>query len=122
MSGKRPLLANMLCLAQTNLTKAQELMDPTRRDIVNGKATSVTKLETRAKKIQKALDVALSGQHKDWKQLIKNEESEQATLTATRGKLDAYRKKQRDHFELNKVPKDHASRRAFITEMQSVID
>tara|TARA_R110000737_G_scaffold38794_1_gene58644 strand:- start:219 stop:1130 length:912 start_codon:yes stop_codon:yes gene_type:complete len=121
MSGKRDLLANMLCLAQADLTKAQKLMDPALRDIVNGKDASVTKLETRAKKIQSALDVALSGQHKDWKTLIKNEADEQKSLNDTRESLKAYRDEQRKGFQLNKVPKDHASRRAFITEMQSVI-
>jgi len=122
MSGKRDLLANMLCLAQADLTKAQELMDPALRDVVSGKAASVTKLETRAKKIQKALDVALSVQHKDWKTLIKKETDDQESLNDTRKSLKAYRDKQRESFQLNKVPKDHASRRAFITEMQSVID
>ena len=122
MSGKRDLLANMLCLAQTNLPKAQELMDPALRDIVNGKAASVTKLETRAKKIQKVLDVILSVQHKDWKTLIKKETDDQESLNDTRKSLKAYRDGQRESFQLSKVPKDHASRRAFITEMQSVID
>jgi len=121
MSGKRDLLANMLCLAQADLTKAQELMDPALRDIVNGKAASVTKLETRAKKIQSALDIALSGQHKDWKTLIKSEELTQESLNEIRKSLKAYRDGQREGFQLSKVPKDHASRRAFITEMQSVI-
>jgi len=121
MSGKRDLLANMLCLADADLTKAQKLMDPALRDIVNGKDASVTKLETRAKKIQSALDVALSGQHKDWKTLIKNEADEQESLNGTRVSLKEYRDEQRKGFQLNKVPKDHASRRAFITEMQSVI-
>lgn len=121
MSGKRDLLANMLCLAQADLTKAQELMDPALRDIVNGKAASVTKLETRAKKIQKVLDVILSVQHKDWKTLIKKETDDQESLNDTRKSLKAYRDGQRESFQLSKVPKDHASRRAFITEMQSVI-
>jgi len=122
MSGKRDLLANMLCLAQVDLTKAQELMDPALRDLVNGKAASVTKLETRAKKIQKVLDVILSVQHKDWKTLIKKETDDQESLNDTRKSLKAYRDGQRESFQLSKVPKDHASRRAFITEMQSVID
>lgn len=121
MSGKRDLLANMLCLAQVDLTKAQELMDPALRDLVNGKAASVTKLETRAKKIQKVLDVILSVQHKDWKTLIKKETDDQESLNDTRKSLKAYRDGQRESFQLSKVPKDHASRRAFITEMQSVI-
>ena len=122
MSGKRDLLANMLCLAQTNLPKAQELMDPALRDIVNGKAASVTKLETRAKKIQSALDVALKGQHSDWKTLIKSEELTQESLNEIRKSLKAYRDGQRESFQLSKVPKDHASQQGFRDELQEVID
>ena len=122
MSGKRDLLANMLCLAQTNLPKAQELMDPALRDIVNGKAASVTKLETRAKKIQSALDVALSVQHSDWKELIKEEKLTQESLNDVRKSLKAYRDGQRESFQLNKVPKDHASQQAFRDKLQEVID
>ena len=122
MSGKRDLLANMLCLAQTNLPKAQELMDPALRDIVNGKAASITKLEARAKKIQSALDVALKGQHSDWKTLIKSEELTQESLNEIRKSLKAYRDGQRESFQLNKVPKDHASQQGFRDELQEVID
>ena len=122
MSGKRDLLANMLCLAQTNLPKAQELMDPALRDIVNGKAASVTKLETRAKKIQSALDVALKIQHSDWKTLIKSEELTQESLNEIRKSLKAYRDGQRESFQLSKVPKDHASQQGFRDELQEVID
>jgi len=122
MSGKRSLLANMLILANSDLPKAQEHMNPHKRDMVNGRAANVRKLETRGKKIQAAMDVVLAGKHTDWKQLIKDEESQQEDLNATRKKLDGYREKQRSGFDLRSVPKDHASKQAFIAEMQEAID
>lgn len=122
MSGKRAMLANMLILAKADLPKAQEHMNPHLRDIVNGKAANVRKLETRGKKIQAAMDVVLSGKHTDWKQLIKDEKSQQKKLDGTREKLEDYRKKQRSGFDLRSVPKDHASRQAFEELMKETLE